>query len=151
LIFEGIIDIVDKTLPQPKDNIKDGKALAQPPEQCGYNPEEYSTDWDTLLDMASQSSLPSRIIWQFTSSTSRPQTNFPKQSVICMKRIHVPGTLPSRMTSGMLVMIQINLMHFSRYSSTAGKFVREIFNWEYCSTYIGELCPRRHEGIPAVF
>jgi hypothetical protein len=52
LTIQNIIDIVDKTLPRPKDDVKDGKAPTRPPEQRGYNPEEYGADWDTLSDMA---------------------------------------------------------------------------------------------------
>ncbi|KAI9605913.1 hypothetical protein H4Q26_004283 [Puccinia striiformis f. sp. tritici PST-130] len=53
LTIQGVMDIVDKTLPRPNNSdTKEGKSLTRSPEQRGFNPEDYGADWDTLSDMA---------------------------------------------------------------------------------------------------
>ncbi|EFP78113.2 uncharacterized protein PGTG_04069 [Puccinia graminis f. sp. tritici CRL 75-36-700-3] len=53
LQIQGVLDIVNKMLPRPNNtDSKEGKLAVQSPEQRGYNPEEYGSDWDTLSNMA---------------------------------------------------------------------------------------------------
>jgi hypothetical protein len=52
LTIQGVLDIVNKTLPRPNDDTKDKKPTVRSSEQRGYNPEEFGADWDTLSNMA---------------------------------------------------------------------------------------------------
>ncbi|EFP80854.1 uncharacterized protein PGTG_07106 [Puccinia graminis f. sp. tritici CRL 75-36-700-3] len=53
LQIQGVLDIVNKTLPRPNNaDSKEGKLAVRSPEQRGYNPEDYGADWDALSDMA---------------------------------------------------------------------------------------------------
>ncbi|KAA1066672.1 hypothetical protein PGT21_021777 [Puccinia graminis f. sp. tritici] len=53
LQIQGVLDIVNKTLPRPNNtDSKEGKLAIRSPEQRGYNPEDYGADWDALSDMA---------------------------------------------------------------------------------------------------
>jgi hypothetical protein len=53
LQIQGVLDIVNKSLPRPNNtDSKEGKLAVRSPEQQGYNPEDYRADWDALSDMA---------------------------------------------------------------------------------------------------
>jgi hypothetical protein len=49
LAIQGVLDIVDGTIPRPKANSKT-KAVVRT--KKGYNPEDFRSDWDTLSDIA---------------------------------------------------------------------------------------------------
>ncbi|EFP93040.2 uncharacterized protein PGTG_18881 [Puccinia graminis f. sp. tritici CRL 75-36-700-3] len=53
LQLQGVLDIVNKSLPRPNNSdSKENKSAVRSPEQQGYNPKEYGADWDALSDMA---------------------------------------------------------------------------------------------------
>ncbi|KAA1098962.1 hypothetical protein PGT21_031618 [Puccinia graminis f. sp. tritici] len=53
LQIQGVLDIVNKTLPRPNNtDSKEVKLAIRSPEQRGYNPKDYGADWDALSDMA---------------------------------------------------------------------------------------------------
>jgi hypothetical protein len=47
----NVLDIVDKSLLRPSDT-KEAKVLTRSPDQKGYNPEDFGSDWDALSDLA---------------------------------------------------------------------------------------------------
>ncbi|OAV87679.1 hypothetical protein PTTG_02252 [Puccinia triticina 1-1 BBBD Race 1] len=104
LTIQGVIDIVNKSLPRPNNtDTKDGKSLVRSPEQRGYNPEDYGADWDTLSDMAiSTISL--------TLSASNRLISFSRQSVMHTRRTPGPDVFSLKMRSGQPVKIPLSLL-----------------------------------------
>jgi hypothetical protein len=47
----NVLDIVDKSLLRPSDT-KESKLSGRSPDQKGYNPEDFGSDWDALSDLA---------------------------------------------------------------------------------------------------
>jgi hypothetical protein len=49
LAIQGVLDIVDGTIPRPKAEAKTKPIVRT---EKGYNPEDFCSDWDTLSDIA---------------------------------------------------------------------------------------------------